>query len=122
MSKILLVEDNESLRALYREVFEHNNFEVVEAVDGQAAVNVAVIQKPDVITLDLMLPNQGGLGTLKVLRSLPETKNTPIIILTALPNPEYREQAKGRVQGFYLKTEIKPQELVEKVRELLPAH
>lgn len=119
MAKVLLIEDNEPLRALYKEIFEHNNFTVVEAADGLFGVDVAVTENPDAIILDLMLPRQGGLGALKIFRTLPETKNTPIIILTALPNAEYKEQAKGRVQGFYLKTEIKPQELVDKVQELL---
>lgn len=117
--KILLIEDNEELRRLYGECFKRHDFEVFEAGDGQAAIDVALIERPDVILLDLMLPRQGGLGALRVFRSLPECKHTPIIILTALPNPEYRERAEGRVQGYYLKTEITPKELVAKARELL---
>ena len=118
-SSILLVEDNEELRRLYRETFHRQNFAVFEAGDGQSAVDSALIHRPDVILLDLMLPRQGGLGALRIFRTLPECKHIPIIVLTALPNPEYREQAKDRVQGYYLKTEITPKQLVEKVRELL---
>lgn len=117
--RILLVEDNEELRRLYREAFHHNNFEVFEAADGLSAIDVALIHTPDIILLDLMLPKQGGLGALKIFRTLPECKHTPIIILTALPNPDYKEQAEGRVQGYFLKTEITPRELVAKVRELI---
>ena len=116
---VLLVEDNEELRRLYKEIFTHNNFEVFEAADGQSAIDTALICQPDAIVLDLMLPRQGGLGALKIFRSLPECKRIPIIILTALPNPDYKEQARNRVQGYYLKTEIKPKELVLKVRALL---
>lgn len=118
--KILLVEDNEELRRLYKEAFTHHNFTVIEAGDGLSAIDVALNNNPDIILLDLMLPRQGGLGALKVFRTLPETKHIPIIILTALPNADYKEQAKNRVQGYYLKTEITPKELVAKVRELLP--
>lgn len=107
------------MRRLYREAFSRNNFAVFEAGDGQSAIDSALIHEPDLILLDLMLPRQGGLGALRVFRSLPECKHTPIIILTALPNPEYKEQAEGRVQGYFLKTEITPKELVAKVRELL---
>ncbi len=117
--RILLVEDNEELRHLYKEAFHHNNFEVFEAADGLSAIDVALIHTPDVILLDLMLPKQGGLGALKVFRSLPECKHTPIVILTALPNPDYREEAGSRIQGYFLKTEITPKELVAKVRELI---
>lgn len=117
--KILLVEDNEELRRLYKEAFSRNNFAVFESSDGQSAIDAALIHQPDLILLDLMLPRQGGLGALRVFRSLPDCKHTPIIILTALPNPEYKEQAKDWVQGYYLKTEITPRELVAKVRELL---
>jgi DNA-binding response OmpR family regulator len=117
--RVLLVEDNDELRRLYKEVFQHNNFEVFEAVDGQQGVDVALDCRPDVIILDLMLPRQGGLRTLKIYRSLPECRHTPIVILTALPNPDYQKEAAKLVQGYYLKTAVKPRELVDKVRELL---
>jgi len=116
---VLLVEDNEELRRLYRVAFQHHNFTVLEAADGQSAVDEAILHMPSLIILDLMLPRQGGLAALRVLRTLPESKHIPIIILTALPNPEYREVAGTRVQGFYLKTEITPKELIAKAEALL---
>ncbi|QQG49861.1 MAG: response regulator [Candidatus Berkelbacteria bacterium] len=117
--KVLLVEDNDELRRLYKDIFRHNNFEVFEAVDGEQAIDEALNSKPDVIILDLMLPRQGGLRALKIYRSLPECKHTPVIILTAMPNPDYQREAAEMVQGYYLKTAIGPQELVGKVRDLL---
>lgn len=113
--KVLLIEDNEELRKLYKEVFKRHDFEVYEAGDGQVGVDYALMYKPDAIILDLMLPRQGGLGALRVFRSLPECREMPIFILTALPNPEYQEMAKGRVQGYFLKTQVKPKELVDAV-------
>src|SRR4051812_32642938 len=93
---VLIVEDNEELRHLYVETFHHHGFTIFEAGDGQSAVDAALVNAPDVIILDLMLPRQGGLATLRVLRTLPEAKHIPIIILTALPNPEYKEVAGNR--------------------------
>lgn len=121
MSKlsVLLVEDDNDLRALYKEAFERHHFEVYESGDGNRAVDVCLKAKPALVILDLLMPKQGGIATLRVLRSLPETKHIPIIILTALPNPEYRERAGAMVQGYYLKTQIKPHELVEKVVGLI---
>ncbi len=113
------MEDNDELRMLYREIFRHNGYEVFEAVDGAQAIDEALACQPDMIILDLMLPRQGGLRALKIYRSIPECKNTPIIILTALPNPDYQKEAGNLVQGYYLKTAIKPQELVGKVSALL---
>jgi len=118
--RVLLVEDNDELRRLYKDIFKHNNFEVFEAIDGQQAIDEALACEPDAIILDLMLPRQGGMRALKIYRSLPECRHTPIIILTALPNPDYQREAGTMVQGYYLKTAIQPQELVGKVRELLP--
>lgn len=117
--RVLLVEDNEELRKLYKEIFRHNDYDVFEAVDGAQAIDEALECRPDAIILDLMLPRQGGLRALKIYRSLPECRNTPIIILTALPNPDYQKEAGNLVQGYYLKTAITPQELVKKVSTLL---
>lgn len=117
--KILLAEDDATLRRLYREVFKRAGFEVIEAADGQEAVDLALNHQPAVVILDLLMPRQGGLGALRVFRTLPECKNLPIIVLTALPNPEYKEEAAPWVQGYYMKTELKPAELVAKVRELI---
>ena len=117
--KVLLVEYNEELRRLYRETFRRNNFTVIESSDGQSAIDQALLHLPDLILLDLMLPRQGGIRALRVFRTLPECKPIPIIILTALPDPKYKEQTENLVQGYYLKTEITPKDLVTKVRQLL---
>ena len=118
-AKILLAEDDTTLRRLYREVFKRAGFEVVEAVDGQEAVDLALNHQPAMIILDLLMPRQGGLGALRVFRTLPECKDIPIIVLTALPNPEYKAEAAPWVQGYYLKTELTPAQLVKKVKVLL---
>ncbi len=116
---VLIVEDNEELRRLYKEIFRHNNFEVFEAADGETAVTEALTNRPSIILLDLMLPRQGGLGALRVLKSNPSSANIPVIILTAMPNQEYRDMSKGMVEGYFLKTEITPQKLVSYVVEKL---
>ena len=117
--KILLIEDDDELRQLYKEIFIHNGFEVLEAADGDAGVNEALINKPDAIILDLMMPRQGGLGALRVFRSNPESRNVPIFVMTALPDQKYRDMAQDKVQGYFLKTEITPQQLVVKVKAVL---
>ena len=116
---ILLIEDDDELRQLYKEIFKHNGFEVLEAADGDTGVNEALTNEPDAIILDLMMPRQGGLGALRVFRSNPETANIPIFVMTALPDQKYRDMAQDKVQGYFLKTEITPQQLVAKVKAVL---
>ena len=116
---VLLIEDDDELRQLYKEIFIHNNFKVYEAEDGDVGVNEALTNQPDAIILDLMMPRQGGLGALRIFRSNPASQNIPIFILTALPNQEYRDMAQDKVQGYFLKTEITPQQLVTKVKAVL---
>lgn len=119
--RVLLVEDDNELRRLYREVFQRHHFEVYEADNGLSAIDQTLVHRPSIIILDLLLPRQGGLGALRILRSLPECRSIPVIVLTALPNPEYRQEAEKRVQGYFLKTEVRPKELVEKALAILEA-
>ena len=117
--KVLLIEDDPTQSQLYKEAFDHADFEVLEADDGEYGVDLAIQHQAAALILDLMLPRQGGLHVLRILRSMPETRTMPVIILTALPNPEYREMAKDMVQGYFLKTQVKPKELVDAVRALI---
>lgn len=117
--RVLLVEDNEELRVLYKEGFSRHNFEVIEAENGEVAIDLALTRQPDAVILDLLLPRQGGIGALRIIRSLPEIRNIPVLILTALNDPRYREITQDMVQGYYLKTQVKPLELIKKTRELI---
>lgn len=117
--RVLLVEDDPELRRLYKEAFEHADFEVIEAEDGETAISTVLTHKPEVVVLDLMLPRQGGIAALRIIRSLPGCRNVPVVILTALPNEEYRESTKDLVQGYFLKTQVKPGDLVTQVTALL---
>jgi len=118
--RILLVEDDEPLRGMYKERFSKENFQVMTAENGEEAIEVALREVPELILLDLFLPKKGGLSTLEVLKSQPATRNIPVIILTAYPREEYRE--KGMRDGaimFISKSEMVPGEVVEKVKEVL---
>ena len=117
--RVLIVEDDESLRFLYKTIFQEADFEVHEANDGLSAIDMAIAKNPHVIILDLMLPKQGGLAALKIIRSHPNLKNMPVVILTALDNPAYRHEAEPHVQGYFLKIEVQPKDLVGYVKKIL---
>jgi two-component system KDP operon response regulator KdpE len=82
-SKILLVDDEDQLRRLLRELLEREGYEVVEARDGAEALEQVDRHGPDVILLDLNLPGMDGYTVLAHLRSRPATETLPIVVLTA---------------------------------------
>ncbi len=117
---ILLVDDEFGFRHVYRDVLEYDNFEILEASDGDEAWRLALEKKPDLILLDLVLPKLPGLEVLKRVRSTPETKNIPVIILSVLGEP--RDIEKGMQLGandYMVKGQNTPAEVIEKVGKLL---
>ncbi len=80
---VLLVEDEEPLRRVMKDLLEREGYTVAEARDGVQALDEVDRQAPDVIILDLNLPGLDGYGVLQQLRSRPATRNIPIMVLTA---------------------------------------
>src|SRR5665647_1781888 len=83
MEKILIIEDNDSIRENTAEILEMINYKVFCAENGKIGVEVALREAPDLILCDIMMPVLDGYGVLHMLRKNPSTKNTPFIFLTA---------------------------------------
>ena len=83
MAKILIVDDEKDIANLLSYNLEKEGFSTVKAYDGEAALKMVKMQKPDLIILDLMLPKVNGLDVCRALRHNPETASLPIIMLTA---------------------------------------
>lgn len=118
--KILIVEDDKSLREMYQLRLSINGYDVLEAGDGEEGLNLAIKEKPNLILLDVMMPKMSGMDVLDILKSTPETKDIPIIVLTALM--EESVKAKGLVYGaddFLVKAQTMPGQVVEKIEALL---
>lgn len=81
--KLLVVDDSETVREILRKFFEDYSFEVVTCNNGLAGIKQAIEQKPDIIFLDIFMPNFNGIEMLKVIKTLEETKNIPVIVITA---------------------------------------
>jgi len=120
MSKILLVEDDSALRDIYSTRFLAEGYEVITASDGEQALTTAVREKPNLILLDVMMPKISGFDVLDILRTTPETKESKIIIMTALSQPS--DMSKGRNLGaddYLVKSQVTLTDVVEKVKVML---
>ena len=121
MTKIMLVEDDVALRDIYTSRFEAEGYEVAVASDGEQALTVAVKEQPDLIVLDIMMPKISGFDVLDILRNTPETKDTKIIVMSALSQTMDIEKGKALGADDYLvKSQVTLSEVVERVKELLP--
>lgn len=116
---ILVVEDEPDIRELVRYNLDNAGFAVVEAADGESALEVARKERPALVLLDLMLPSSDGLEVCKILRSRPETANIPVVMLTA------RAAEVDRILGLelgaddYVTKPFSPRELIARVRAVL---
>ena len=90
MTKIMLVEDDKSLREIYSIRLVAEGYEVVSAGDGEEALAIAVQARPDLVVSDVMMPKISGFDMLDILRSTPETKNIRVIMMTALSSEDQR--------------------------------
>ncbi len=84
MDKLLVVDDESDIISLLKLVLEAEGFQVVPAQSGDEALKLAEIEAPDLVLLDLMMPGKSGLETCRHLKNQPKTKDTPVIIFSAL--------------------------------------
>jgi len=84
MDRIMVVDDEPDIVSLLKLVLEAEGYEVVPALSGDIALQLAEIETPDLVLLDLMMPGKSGLETCRILKNRPRTKNSPIIIFSAL--------------------------------------
>ncbi len=117
--RVLIVEDEPALVTLLRYNLEREGFDVAEATDGEEAMVSVAEQRPDLIVLDWMLPHLSGLEVCRQLRRAPETRATPIIMLTA--KGEEQDRVRGLESGAddYVTKPFSPAEVVARVRAVL---
>lgn len=120
MAKVLLVEDDFSLRDIYSARFQAEGFEVVTASDGEEALASAMREHPDLIVLDVMMPKISGFDVLDILRSTPETKETKVIMMTALSQETDRQRGESLgVDKYLVKSQVTLEDVVTSVKQVL---
>ena len=117
--KILLVEDDASLAAVYRARLELEGFDIKEVHNGEDALSAAVSYRPDLILLDVMMPKISGFDVLDILRNTPDTTNVRVIMLTALSQPKDKERAEKLGADDYLVKPFAFDELLARIRVML---
>lgn len=120
MSKIMVVEDDASLREIYGIRITAEGYDVVSAGDGEEALAMAVREKPDLILSDVMMPKISGFDMLDILRSTPETAGIKIIMMTALSGEDQRQRGERLGADRYLvKSQVGIEDVVNTIHEVL---
>jgi len=117
---ILIIEDDEFFRDLVDKKLISEGFDVAKAVDGEEGIKKIKEEKPDLILLDLLLPNIDGFEVLERIKKDPATASIPVIILSNLGQKE--EVEKGLEFGaadFLIKAQFTSDEIIEKVKNVL---
>ncbi len=118
--KILLVEDDDSLAAVYQTRLEAEGFAIKRVPNGEDALASAQAYRPDLILLDVMMPKVSGFDVLDILRNTPETANIKVIMLTALSQESDKERARSLgVDDYLVKSQVVIADVVERIRHLL---
>ena len=120
MSKVMVVEDDASLREIYSIRITAEGYEVVSAGDGEEALAVAVREKPDLILSDVMMPKISGFDMLDILRSTPETANIKVVMMTALSAEDQRQRGERLGANRYLvKSQVGIEDVINTIHEVL---
>jgi CheY-like chemotaxis protein len=120
MTKILLVEDDKSLREIYGVRLMAEGYTVVSAGDGEEALALAIKERPDLIVSDVMMPKISGFDMLDILRSTTETKDIKVIMMTALSSEDQRARGESLGADRYLvKSQVGIEDVVRTVHEVL---
>ncbi len=117
MSKVAIIEDDQAIAQMYRIKFEAEGFEVETAENGKLGLELAEKMRPDIILLDLMMPEMTGDAMLKLLRKKDWGKDIRVIILTNMGEQEAPPTLKALgVKRFIVKAEMTPRQVAEMVK------
>ena len=116
---ILLVEDFDDTRLMMRLWLTKKGYRVIEAESGEAAIELAQRQHPDLIIMDMMMPGLGGLDATRQIREYRSLRQTPIVAVSAYGADEYRARALDAGCNEYVSTPFEPDALSQLIKKLL---
>lgn len=118
--KILVVEDEQILAEMYQDKFKKEGFEVIVAKDGKEGIKMMREQKPALVLLDILLPNENGIDFLKKQKKDPELSSVPIIVFSNFDDPETKKETLDLgVKEYLIKSNHNPREIVEQIKKYI---
>ena len=119
MNKILIIEDEPEQIKLISMRLKANGYDVISAESAGEGLRIAEEKDPDLILLDILLPDMSGLDVAESLRSRAKTKEVPIIAITAVGTPDIEEQCKEAGISGFIRKPYESQDLIDKIKNLL---
>lgn len=119
-TKVLVIEDEEMISHMYQVKLEAEGYGVVVASDGASGLALAEQERPDLIFLDIIMPQLDGFSVLQGLKANANTKDIPVVMLTNLGTDE--DIAKGKeygAVGYIVKASVTPTQIADKVKEFI---
>lgn len=117
--RILAVDDSASMRQMVAFTLQSAGFEVTEAEDGAVALGLAQKEKFKLVLADVNMPNMDGLTLVKNLRTLPDYKFTPLLMLTTESTPEKKAEGKAAGATGWLVKPFNPEQLIATIRKVI---
>lgn len=120
MAKILVVEDSQDMRQLLQDLLETLGHDVIEAADGLQGVRAAISAPPDLIIMDLMMPNAAGDTTLQFMRGTPGLQKIPVLVVSA--HADVAQIARQVGADSWMAKPVSLEELGKRINAMLAAH
>ncbi len=117
--KILIVEDNPDLISILQVQLENKGYDTVQAANGRQAVDMATAQLPDLIVMDIMMPQMNGLQAARLIRENPKTRSIPILAATAKITIADKEECLESGFNDHIAKPFTTMELVSRIEKLL---
>lgn len=117
---ILMIDNDKHFLDIYASRLEREGWKVMTTLDGEKGLKVATKEKPDLITLDIVMPIKNGFDTLVELKNNSALQDIPVIMLSTISSNDYIKRAlDGGVVDYLIKSHTNPGELVRKIHDIL---
>ena len=116
----LVIDDSDEARRGYCDILVHEGYKVLEAQDGREALNIMKDQSPNLVLLDLLLPEMSGVDVLRQIKADPRTKDIPVIVLSALNGQSHIQRIlESGAVDYIVKLSHPSKEIISKIRKYL---